>query len=83
MPVSLHYDTSWGVDILAGRLVWIQGPYPAGKWPDIKIVNAVLSNFLAPGEHVEADNRYRGHGDKIKCPQHDANPPENLEMQGG
>ncbi len=24
-----------GIDILAGNLVWISGPYPAGKWNDI------------------------------------------------
>ena len=28
------------------------------------------------------DDGYRGHADKIKCPQNDANPPENLAMQG-
>jgi hypothetical protein len=77
---ALRYEL--GVDILAGRLVWIQGPYPAGKWPDIKIFNAVLSHFLELGERVEADDGYRGHADKIKCPQNDANPPENLVMQG-
>ena len=31
---------------------------------------------------MEADDGYRGHADKIKCPQNDANPPENLGMQG-
>ncbi len=25
-----------GINILAGNLVWIQGPYPAGKYTDIK-----------------------------------------------
>ena len=77
---ALRYEL--GVDILAGRLVWIQGPYPASKWPDIKIFNAVLSHFLEPGESVEADNGYQGHADKIKCPQNNANPPDNLEMKG-
>jgi hypothetical protein len=54
-----------GVDILAGNLVWIQGPYPAGKYTDIKIFNKVLLYFLEPGERVEADEGYRGHPDKI------------------
>jgi hypothetical protein len=72
-----------GVDILAGNLVWIQGPYPAGKYTDIKIFNKALSNFLVEaGERVEADKGYRGHLDKIKCPGNDANPTENREMQG-
>ena len=71
-----------GVDILAGNLVWIQGPYPAGKYTDIKIFNKVLRNFLEPGERVEADEGYRGHPDKIKCPGNDVNPTENQSMQG-
>ncbi len=70
------------MDILAGKLVWIQGPYPAGKWPDIKIFTSCLANFLEPGERVEADDSYRGHADKVKCPKNDVNPAENLKMQG-
>ncbi len=77
---ALRYEL--GVDILAGNLVWIQGPYPAGKYNDIAIFNKVLRHFLEPGERVEADEGYRGHEDKIKCPSNPANPPENLAMQG-
>jgi hypothetical protein len=29
------------VDILGGNLVWIQGPYPAGKFTDINIFSKV------------------------------------------
>ena len=68
---TLRYEL--GVDILAGNLVWIQGPYPAGKYTDINIFNKVLRNFL---------KRYRGHPDKIKCPGNDTNPAENRWMQG-
>jgi len=77
---ALRYEL--GVDILAGNLVWIQGPYPAGKYTGIKIFNKVLRNFLEPGERVEADDGYRGHPNKIKCPGNDTNPAENRAMQG-
>ncbi len=77
---ALRYEL--GVDILAGNLVWIQGPYLADKYTNIKIFNKVLRNFLKPGERVEADEGYRGHPDKIKCPGNDANPMENRGMQG-
>jgi len=77
---ALRYEL--GVDILAGNLVWIQGPYPAGKFNDITIFNKVLRQFLGPGERVEADDGYRGNADKIKCPLNDANPQKNLAMQG-
>ena len=43
---TLRYEL--GVDILAGNLVWIQWPYPAGKYTDITIFNKVLRNFLEP-----------------------------------
>jgi hypothetical protein len=44
--------------------------------------NSVLSLCLEPGERVEANNGYVGHTDKIKCPNNDCNPVENLGMQG-
>ena len=71
-----------GVDILAGNLIWVSGPYPAGKYTDIAIFNSVLANCLEPGERVEADNGYVGRPDKIKCPNNDCNPAENRVMQG-
>jgi hypothetical protein len=77
---ALHYEL--GVDILMGNLVWIQGPYPAGAWPDIKIFTSCLAHFLEPYERVEADDGYRRHVDKVKCPKNDVNPVKNLKMQG-
>ncbi len=71
-----------GADILAGNLMWISGPYPAGKYTDIAIFKDVLTHCLKPGEQVEADNGYVGHTDKIKCPNNDCNPAGKLAMQG-
>jgi hypothetical protein len=71
-----------GVDILMGNLVWIQGPYPAVAWPDIKIFTFCLAHFLEPYKRVKANDCYRGHVDKVKCPKNDVNPVENLKMQG-
>jgi hypothetical protein len=70
-----------GVDIRGGNLVWIQGPYPASKWPDIKILNAILANFLERYECVEADDSYHEHPNKVKCPLNDIDPAEKLGMQ--
>ncbi len=42
-----------GVSILGGDFVWIQGPYPAGTFNNVKIFNKVLRHFLEPGESVE------------------------------
>jgi hypothetical protein len=62
--------------------VWIQGPYPEGKFTDIEIFNKVLHHFLDPGEQVEADEGYVGHPDKIKFPQNVGNSAEKWAMQG-
>jgi hypothetical protein len=70
-----------GIDILKGNLVWVEGPYPAGAWPDIKIFLSSLAGHLLPGERVEANNGYVGHPNKIKCPNNDSNPERNLGMQ--
>ncbi len=70
-----------GIDILAGNLVWVSRPYPAGKWNDINFFLNELAHCLEPGERVEANNGYVRHADKIKCPNNDCNPEENLAMQ--
>jgi hypothetical protein len=58
-----------GVNILAGNLVWIQGPYPAGKYTDITIFNKVLRHFLSrPTRAILSGN--------------DMIPAENRGMQG-
>ena len=77
---ALRYEL--GICIRTGQLVWINGPYPAGKYNDIAIFNDVLAHCLDPYERVEADCGYRGHADKIKCPENVGNPAENLAMQG-
>jgi hypothetical protein len=51
-------------------------------WNDIIFFNNVLSHCLEPGKHIEADNGYVGHIDKVKCPNNGCNPLENLGMQG-
>jgi hypothetical protein len=75
----LQYEL--GINILAGNLVWIKGPYPAGAWNDIKIFMNIRVNCLQPDKRTKADNGHVGHAIKIKCPNNDCNPEENLGMQ--
>lgn len=52
--------------------MWIQEPYPAGKYNENKFFNKVLAHILVEqGERVEADEGYRGHPGKIKFPGND------------
>ncbi len=50
---------SWykfGVDIFAGNIVWINGPYVAGKHPNIKLFCSGLAHLLDKYERVEAED---------------------------
>jgi hypothetical protein len=54
----LRYEL--GVCIPTGHIVWRNGPYPWGAFPDIKIVREKIVHLLLPGERYVAD---RGYGD--------------------
>ncbi len=53
---ALRYEL--GLDIFRGNLIWIEGPYAAGKYPDIAIFRNCLKNFLDPSERVVVDKGY-------------------------
>ena len=56
-----------GICIGSGDIVWVNGPFPCGKWPDLKIFRENgLKDALEPGEMVEADNGYRGEPKHIR-----------------
>jgi hypothetical protein len=55
---GLRYEV--GLSILGGDIVWINGPYQCGAWPDIKIFRDGIIYYLDENERVEADDGYRG-----------------------
>ena len=61
-----------------GNLVWIQGSYTAGAWPNIKIFTSCAQ--ARQGRQLLPLPRARKQ--EIKCPKNDMNLPENLKMQG-
>jgi hypothetical protein len=63
-----------GVNILAGNLIGIKGPYPAGRYTDIVIFNSVPTHCLEPGNCVKADNNYVGHLQKKQVHQQGLQP---------
>ena len=68
--------------ILTGDIVWINCPFPAGKYNDIKIFRNSLIGHLDQGERVEADDGYVGeHPKYVKCPMGNANLLETEPMQ--
>ena len=46
--------------------MWINGPFPCGQYPDIKIFRQDLKFELEDGEMVEADLGYRGEPQYVK-----------------
>jgi hypothetical protein len=71
-----------GISIVGGDIVWLNGPYEARTWNDIKIFRDFLMSNLDPGERVEADDGYVGEAPRhVKCPMSFANPLKNRRMQ--
>jgi DDE superfamily endonuclease len=57
---GIRYEV--GLCIQTGWIVWINGPFPCGSHPDIKIARSWLFDLLEPGEKVLADGGYRDGG---------------------
>ena len=51
-----------GIAIQTGWIVWINGPYPCGAFPDLRIVREALIYELDDGEYFIADGGYSGDG---------------------
>ena len=52
--------------IQTGLIVWINGPFAAGKYNDITIFRSKMIYKLLDWEMVEADQGYVGQPDKIR-----------------
>ena len=65
-----------GLCIRTGWIVWIHGPFPCGKWPDLKIFRKALKHLLDAGEKVQADAGYIGE------PNHVATPDGEQDVAG-
>ena len=63
---GLRYEVA--VCIQTGDIVWFNGPFPCGSWPDLKIFRSGLKEKLLHGEMVEADRGYRGEPTKVRTP---------------
>jgi len=56
---GLRYEI--GICIQTGWIVWVNGPYSAGQWPDLRIGRGSLNQLLEAGERHIADG---GYGDR-------------------
>lgn len=58
---------------MEGRIVWKNGPFKCGSYPDVRIFRLNMKSALLPGERVIAD---RGYGDE-RC-----STPDTLTAEG-
>jgi hypothetical protein len=63
---GLRYELA--ICIQTSHLVWVNGPYPCGSFPDIKIARDKLIPQLLPGEMFVADRGYRDGGIHAQTP---------------
>ena len=59
---GVRYEVA--VAINTGDICWINGPFPCGRFPDLKIFKIGLKQRLHQTERVWADRGYRG---DLKC----------------
>jgi hypothetical protein len=53
---AVRYEVA--ICIKTGWIVWVNGPFPAGTWPDLNIARLSLVHFLDEGECYVADGGY-------------------------
>jgi DDE superfamily endonuclease len=63
---GLRYEV--GICIQTGWIVWKNGPYPCGSFPDITIARDRLHNYMAIGEMYVADRGYKDGRQYGDCP---------------
>jgi len=54
---GLRYEV--GVNIQVGNIVWINGPFACGKFPDLKIAREAYTSAILKDEMTVADDTYR------------------------
>lgn len=52
--------------ILTAWIMWANGHFPCGDWPEIEVFRTGLKDRLAEGERAEADDGYQGEW-PLKC----------------
>ena len=53
---GLRYEI--GICIKTGWIVWVNGPFPCGDWPDLRIARSSLHHELCADEVCAADTGY-------------------------
>jgi hypothetical protein len=75
---GLRYEIA--ICIQTGWIVWVNGPYPPGDWPDLSIARDGIIDELAPGEKFLADGTYSDSNGYSVTPSGDNNLDEKMKQ---
>lgn len=70
---GVRYEVALSIN--GGDIVWINGPFACGRWPDLRIFRQKLIHKLEHGEMIEANKGYRGE------PLHARTPVDYLNIR--
>jgi hypothetical protein len=68
-----------GLCIQTGWIVWKNGPYPCGRYPDLTIARDKIQYCMVPGEKYVADGGYRDAGTFGDTPNGLNNPDQKMK----
>lgn len=77
---GLRYEI--GVCIQTGHIVWVNGPFPCGAWPDLRIARSWIITEMAPGEMMVADGGYNDGGYYFLTPTGLNRPLDHMRQAG-
>ena len=66
---GLRYEV--GICLTTGNIVWVNGPYACGEWPDLRITRDLLIHYLEHREMIVADKGYRDNFHRCLTPTDD------------
>lgn len=75
---GLRYEV--GVCIQTGWIIWKNGPYPCGRWPDLKIARDKVLKRLRLQEKVLADGGYADGFTFCETPTGRNNPDQQMKQ---
>ena len=63
---GLRYEVA--VSIQCADIVWVNGPYPCGEWPDLRIAQNAIIYEVDEGEFLLADGGYNDGSNYMETP---------------
>ena len=70
-----------GICIQTGEIVWVNGPYPCGSWPDLRIARDKIIYLVDQDEKILADGGYQdGEDGFFETPTGHNNPDQVMKQ---